>query len=71
MKYVTSITANSTGVSTTADYIYVEYPETVKNFYAINESKCDSPCDNCPNNPAVNRFATGFCNCTLNLPVIY
>lgn len=69
MKYFTSSSSNSTGAS--IDYIYVEYPEVVKNVYVINPFKHSSPCDNCPNNPAVNRFATGVCNCTLNLPAIY
>ena len=53
------------------DYIYVESPEIVKQVYVINTIKRSSPCDNCPNNSAVNKFATGICNCTLNLPDIY
>ena len=69
MKLTTSNSSNTIGAS--VDYTYVEYPEIVKNVYVINTSKQNSPCDNCPNNPAVNRFATGVCNCTLNLPAVY
>ena len=69
MKYFTSSSTNSTGAS--IDYVYVEYPEIIKNVYVINSFKHSSLCDNCPNNPAVNRFATGVCNCTLNLPAGY
>ena len=69
MKFVTSNSSNS--INTSVDYIYNEYPEIVKNVYFVNTFKRHSPCDNCPNNPAVNRFATGVCNCTLNLPAVY
>lgn len=24
-----------------------------------------NPCENCPNNPLVNKFASGVCNCIL------
>ena len=68
MKFVTSNSSNS--INTSVDYIYNEYPEIVKNVYFVNTFKRHSPCDNCPNNPAVNKFASGVCNCTLNLPVI-
>lgn len=54
------------------EYVYVEFPEIVtKQHTIINNDKRSSPCDNCPNNPAVNKFATGVCHCTLNSPVIY
>ena len=53
------------------DYIYVESPEIVKQVYVINTVKHSSPCDNCSNNPGVNKFATGVCHCTLNLSDIY
>lgn len=56
MKFVTSILSNNT--NTPIDYV-------------INTVKRSSPCDNCPNNPAMNKFATGVCHCTLNLPDIY
>ena len=70
MKFVTSISSNNTNVP--VDYIYVESPEIVKQVYVINTVKRSSPCDNCPNNPAVNKFATGVCHCILNLPdIIY
>ena len=68
MKFVTSISSNNTNVP--VDYIYVESPEIVKNVYP-NTFKRHSPCDNCPNNPAINKFASGVCNCTLNLPDIH
>lgn len=68
MKFVTSNSSNS--INTSVDYIYNEFPEIVKNVYFVNAFKRHSPCDNCPNNPAVNKFASGVCNCTLNLPVI-
>ena len=66
MKLTTSNSSNT--INASVDYTYVEYPEIVKNVYVINTSKQNSPCDNCPNNPAVNKFATGVCHCTLNLP---
>ena len=69
MKFVTSISSNNTDVP--VDYIYVESPEIVKQVYVINTVKHSSPCDNCLNNPTVNKFATGVYNCTLNLPDIY
>lgn len=68
MKFVTSISSNNTNVP--VDYIYVESPEIVKQVYVINVKR-NCACDNCPNNPAVNKFATGICNCTLKLPDIY
>ena len=68
MKFVTSNSSNS--INTSVDYIYNEFPEIVKNVYFVNTFKRHSPCDNCPNNPAVNKFASGVCNCTLNLPII-
>ena len=73
MKFVTSISSNNTNVPVDlpVDYIYVESPETVKQVYVINTVKRSSPCDNCPNNPAVNKFATGVCHCILNSSVIY
>lgn len=24
-----------------------------------------NPCENCPNNPIINKFASGVCNCAL------
>ena len=69
MKFVTSISSNNTNVP--VDYIYVESPEIAKQVYVINTVKHSSPCDNCSNNPGVNKFATGVCHCTLNLPDIY
>ena len=74
MKFVTSVSSNNTNVPVDLplDYIYVESPEIISNQHnIINNDKCSSPCDNCPNNPAVNKFATGVCHCTLNLPDIY
>ena len=73
MKFVTSISSNNTNVPVDlpVDYIYVESPEIVKQVYVINTVKHSSPCDNCLNNPTVNKFATGVCHCTLNLPDIY
>lgn len=68
MKFVTSNSSSTIDMS--GDYVYVESPEIVKNVYLTNTFKQHSPCDNCPNNPAVNKFASGVCNCTLNLPVI-
>ena len=68
MKLINSNSSNTSDAS--VDYTYVEYPEIVKNVYFVNTFKRHSPCDNCPNNPAVNKFASGVCNCTLNLPVI-
>ena len=54
------------------EYVYVEFPEIViKQHTIINNDKRSSPCDNCPNNPVVNKLATGICHCTLNSPVIY
>ena len=66
MKISTSSSSKST--DTSVDYIYVESPEIMENVYVINAFKHNSPCDTCPNNPAVNKFASGVCNCTLNLP---
>ena len=66
MKFVTSNSSSTIDIS--GDYVYVESPENMKNACEINASKHYSPCDNCPNNPAVNKFASGVCNCTLNLP---
>ena len=57
MKFVTS---SSSTIGTPVEYVYVE-----------NTFRRSSPCDNCPNNPAVNKFATGVCHCILNLPDIY
>ena len=73
MKFVTSISSNNTNVPVDlpVDYIYVESPEIVKQGYVINIVKHSSPCDNCLNNPTVNKFATGVYSCTLNLPDIY
>ena len=69
MKFVTSISSNNINVP--VDYIYVESPEIAKQVYVINTVKRSSPCDNCSNNFEVNKFATGICNCTLNLSDIY
>ena len=69
MKFVTSISSNNTNVP--VDYIYVESPEIAKQVYVINTVKHSSPCDNCSNNPGVNKFATGVWHCTLNLSDIY
>ena len=44
------------------------YNNLMENVYVINAFNHNSPCDTCPNNPAVNKFATGVCHCTLNLP---
>ena len=68
MKFVTSNSSSTIDIS--GDYVYVESPEIVKNVYLTNKFKRHSSCDNCPNNPAVNKFASGVCNCTLNLPII-
>lgn len=68
MKFVTSNSSSTIDIS--GDYVYVESPETVKNVYLVNTFKRHSPCDNCQNNQSVNKFASGACNCTLNLPVI-
>lgn len=68
MKIVTS--NSSSTMYTSTDFIYVESPEAANQVYVINTAKSSSPCDNCPNNPAVNKFATGVCHCTLNLPEI-
>ena len=71
MKFVTSLTSNSSStIDISGDYVYVESPEIVKNAYLTNTFKRHSPCDNCPNNPALNKFVSGICNCTLNLPII-
>ena len=69
MKISTSSSSKSTDAS--VDYIYDEFPEITKNVYVINTFNHNSPCDTCPNNPAVNKFASGVCNCTLNLPKIF
>ena len=57
---MTFVTSSSKTISTYVEYVYVE-----------NTFRRSSPCDNCPNNPAVNKFATGVCHCILNLPDIY
>ena len=62
MKFVTS---SSNTIGTSVEYTPVEY------VYVENSFRRSPPCDNCPNNPAVNKFATGVCHCTLNLPDIY
>lgn len=31
----------------------------------------ESPCAHCPNNPAVNKFASGICHCILAVPTIF
>ena len=62
MKFVTS---SSSTIGTSVEYTPVEY------VYVGNSFRRSSPSDNCPNNPAVNKFATGVCHCTLNLPDIY
>ena len=69
MKLVNSNSSNT--IDASVDYIYVESTENMKNNCEINASKHYSPCDNCPNNPAVNKFASGVCHCTLNLPHIF
>ena len=69
MKFITS--NSSSTIDICGDYVYVESPKNMKNVYVINTSKQNSPCDNCPNNPAVNKFASGVCHCTLNLPHIF
>ena len=59
MKFVTSLTSNSSStIDISVDYVYVESPEIVKNVYFVNTFKRHSPCDNCPNNPTVNKFAS-------------
>lgn len=30
-----------------------------------------SPCASCPNNPAVNKFASGVCHCILGSQIFY
>ena len=69
MKFITS--NSSSTIDICGDYVYVESPKNMKNVYVINTSKQNSPCDNCPNNPAVNKLASGVCHCTLNLPHIF
>ena len=66
MKFVTSISSND--VLKSVDYVYVESPEIAKEVYTINIVKSSSPCDYCPQNSALNKFAASFCSCTLNLP---
>ena len=66
MKFITSISSNIVGIS--PEYVYVESPEIAKEVYAINIVKSGFPCDNCPKNSALNKFAASFCSCTLNLP---
>ena len=67
MKFVTS---SSSTIGTPIEYMPLEYVP-VEYVYVENSFRRSSPCDNCPNNPAVNKFATGVCHCTLNLPDIY
>ena len=66
MKFVTSISSSIVGIS--PEYVYAESPEIAKEVYAISIVKSGSPCDNCPKNSVTNKFAIGFCSCTLNLP---
>jgi len=37
----------------------------VPNITTIWSQPKNSPCEGCTNNPMVNKFASGFCNCTL------
>ena len=69
MKFVTSISSND--VLKSVDYVYAESHEIVKEVYVINIVKSGSSCDDCSKNPALKKFATSFCSCTLNLPDSY
>ena len=40
-----------------------KYPGNIPNMWDIRQQP--NPCENCPNNPLNNPFATGFCNCIL------
>ena len=69
MKFITSNSSSTIDMS--VDYVYVESPENMKNACETNTFKHYSPCDNCPNNPAVNKFASVVCHCTVNLPCFH
>lgn len=49
------------------DYIDRKIKRLFGDGYFNNPYECKSndPCRNCPNNPANNPFASGFCNCAL------
>lgn len=40
-------------------------------FWSHNNNTFQSPCANCPNNPANNPMASGVCHCILGTPTIY
>lgn len=37
----------------------------------MKTERYESPCAHCPNNPAVNKFASGICHCILAVPTIF
>ena len=48
--------------------IDLETPGIITTVYSevnIEEPTWNNPCENCPNNPMVNKFASGVCNCIL------
>ena len=67
MKFLTS--SSSSTIDIPVDYIYSESSKNANQVYFVNTDN-SSPCKNCPNNPAVNKFATGICHCILNSPSI-
>lgn len=62
-----------TTVTTTTGTVYTYKVDWAPGPYTIEETKTysSSPCQNCLNNKANNKFASGFCHCILGTPVIY
>ena len=60
MKTLNNLTINFE----TPGIITIVYPR-------VNTTKhaWSNPCENCPNNPAINKFASGVCNCAF--PTLY
>ena len=52
---------NSTTDYEISEIITIVYPKVNTTKYTWN-----NPCENCPNNPAINKFASGVCNCAFS-----
>lgn len=55
----------TTGIDLEHDYQF-DMPHEPKHYDMSQPRKgYASPCENCPNNPMINKFSSGVCNCVL------
>lgn len=68
---VNDINIKLNGFDTTINEINITLQGANAALKGFMKTESEDPCAHCPNNPAVNKFASGICHCILAVPTMF